>query len=126
MLYEFHRVENSSRPNSVNATYVVTGIQQKQEKLSSKRSQAKDGDDEIMQSSPFTSSQMLQEDELADSPQVTAITLVREEELAGIVYFLMILLSCSALILLLQMRKPNFTQSSPFSSIAFNQHPCEI
>ncbi len=83
MLYEFHRVENSNRPNSVNATYVITGIQQNQEKLSSKKSQLKDGDDEIMQSSPFMSSQMLQQDEIADVPQVTAVTLVREEELAG-------------------------------------------
>ena len=28
MLYEFHQNENSKKPNSVNATYVITGVQQ--------------------------------------------------------------------------------------------------
>ena len=46
-------------------------------------SQPKGGGDEIMQSSPFMSSQMQQQDELADIPEVTTITLVREEELAS-------------------------------------------
>lgn len=83
MLYDFHRSENSKKPNSVNATYIVTGIQQNQEKLPSNGSQPKGGGDEIMQSSPFMSSQMQQQDELADIPEVTTITLVREEELAS-------------------------------------------
>jgi hypothetical protein len=83
MLYEFHRLENSKKPNSVNATYIVTGIQEIQEKLPTNGNRSKDGDDEIMQSSPFMSSQILQQDESADIPQITAVTLVREEELAG-------------------------------------------
>ncbi|OJD26007.1 hypothetical protein ACJ73_02624 [Blastomyces percursus] len=82
MLYEFHRVENSKKPQSVNATYLITGTQAPTEHALKGR--VKDGDDEIMQSSPFSSSHVAQQednDENDDIP-MTTITLVREEDLS--------------------------------------------
>ncbi|WEW61198.1 CDC27 protein [Emydomyces testavorans] len=81
MLYEFHRHENSKKPKSVNATYLITGVL---EKLAGGpiRKRLGDGDDEIMQSSPFVSSQLVPEDESSDEEiPVTSILLVKEEEL---------------------------------------------
>ncbi|PGH36013.1 DNA polymerase delta subunit 3 [[Emmonsia] crescens] len=87
MLYEFHRVENSKNPQSVNATYLVTGIQAhaRLHALNGRvKDGVKDGDDEIMQSSPFMSSQVAQQEDGAENDDipVTAITLVREEDLS--------------------------------------------
>ncbi|KGQ01049.1 hypothetical protein PAAG_12242 [Paracoccidioides lutzii Pb01] len=84
MLYEFHRVENSKKPQSVHATYLITGTQLPTQRHHVLNGDArKDGDDDIMQCSPFMSSQTgLQEDDTEDSPPVTSITLVREEDLS--------------------------------------------
>lgn len=92
MLYEFHRVENSKNPQSVNATYLVTGIQAhaRLHALNGRvKDGVKDGDDEIMQSSPFMSSQVAQQEDGAENDDipVTAITLVREEDLSGMLKF---------------------------------------
>ncbi|KAK2803098.1 hypothetical protein FQN51_003842 [Onygenales sp. PD_10] len=82
MLYEFHRVENSKKPRSVSATYLITGTQVPVQKRPL-NGHVKDGEDEVMQSSPFMSSQVAQQgDDVEDIPPVTAITLVREEDLA--------------------------------------------
>ncbi|KGY15578.1 hypothetical protein PABG_11571 [Paracoccidioides brasiliensis Pb03] len=84
MLYEFHRVENSKKPQSVHATYLITGTQLPTQRHHVLNGDAKkDGDDDIMQCSPFLSSQTgFQEDDTEDSPPVTSITLVREEDLS--------------------------------------------
>ena len=85
MLYEFHRNENSKKPNSVNATYVITGVQQVPEPPATNgNANDFDGDgDDIMQSSPYISSSMPNQDEVIDSIPTTSIILVREEDLEG-------------------------------------------
>ncbi|KAF3483315.1 uncharacterized protein GIQ15_02639 [Arthroderma uncinatum] len=84
MLYEFHRSENEKKPKSVHATYLLTGICGYTKPSPLKGNHLKDGEDEIMQSSPFMSSQAAQPEavEAVDTPTVTFILLVREEELA--------------------------------------------
>ena len=85
MLYEFHQNENSKKPNSVNATYVITGVQQLPEPPATNgNANDSDGDgDDIMQSSPYISSSMPNQDEVTDSIPTTSIILVREEDLEG-------------------------------------------
>lgn len=81
MLYEFHRLENLKKPNSVHATYVVIGVPNPQ---SQSNSQSKDAnDDEFMQSSPYVGSQLEPEDSDEEPIPVTAVMLVREQELLG-------------------------------------------
>ncbi|EEP80018.1 predicted protein [Uncinocarpus reesii 1704] len=81
MLYDFHQHENSKKPNSVNATYLLTGVLEKQNSLKD-QGQFKDGEDEIMQSSPFMSSQAVPDDESSEEEiQETSVLLVREDEL---------------------------------------------
>lgn len=86
MLYEFHRNENAKKLGSVNATYVITGTQKPLEPLPANSSQDKDGgdnDDEIMQSSPYLSSSMPNQDVAVESAGITSIMLVREEDFEG-------------------------------------------
>lgn len=83
MLYEFHRNENAKKPNSVNATYVITGIQKPPEPTPANEAQEKDEDDEIMQSSPYLPSSMPNQDASTESMLVAAIILVREGDLEG-------------------------------------------
>lgn len=86
MLYDFHHHENSKKAKSVNATYLIIGIQREQEKPELNGQLAKDGEDDIMQSSPFMSS-MPQQDEPEDKPKTTSVTLVREEDLDSMYSF---------------------------------------
>jgi DNA polymerase delta subunit 3 len=81
MLYEFHRTENAKRPQSVNATYLLTGVQRPPEK-STTNGVKKDGDDAVMQSSPFMSS-MPHPDDAEQPIRTTSFLLAREEDLAG-------------------------------------------
>lgn len=85
MLYEFHRNENAKKLNSVNATYVISGVQKPQESVSANGEQTKDGEDEddIMQSSPYIPSSMPTQDAAVDSTATVSIVLVREEDLDG-------------------------------------------
>ncbi|KAL1969753.1 hypothetical protein VTN77DRAFT_8306 [Rasamsonia byssochlamydoides] len=80
MLYEFHRTENAKKPQSVNATYIITGVRRPPEKPTT-NGVKKDGDDEVMQSSPFMSS-MPQPDDAEQSIRTTSFLLAREEDLA--------------------------------------------
>ncbi|KAL2011293.1 hypothetical protein VTN00DRAFT_4011 [Thermoascus crustaceus] len=82
MLYEFHRNENAKKPQSVNATYLIAGVQHPPpKKPATNGTHRKHGDDEVMQSSPFLSSSMPQQD-VADEPiRTTSILLVREEDM---------------------------------------------
>lgn len=84
MLYEFHRLENSKKPQSVNATYLISGTPALAQRHALNGC-AKDGDDEIMQSSPFTSSQAARQEDGDGNDDIptTSITLVREEDLLG-------------------------------------------
>lgn len=85
MLYDFHRTENAKRPGSVHATYVITGIQKAAEKQPATNGHPmKDGrDDDIMQSSPYLSSSMPQQDTLHEPVETVSMILAREEDLAG-------------------------------------------
>jgi DNA polymerase delta subunit 3 len=83
MLYDFHHKQNAKRPGSVHATYLVSGVQAG--KSESKGVQKKD-EDVHMQSSPFMSSSMPNQDEEEpqSQPEMRVITLTREEHLEGI------------------------------------------
>lgn len=81
MLYDFHRSENAKKAQSVNATYVITGVQKPPEKPAT-NGHAKDGEDEVMQSSPFMSS-MPQPEVAEEEIRTTSMILVREEDLEG-------------------------------------------
>ncbi|KAL2000546.1 hypothetical protein VTN02DRAFT_2933 [Thermoascus thermophilus] len=82
MLYEFHRTENAKKPQSVNATYIIIGVQHPPpKKPATNGTHAKDGDDEVMQSSPFLSSSMPQQDAADEPIRTTSIILVREEDM---------------------------------------------
>lgn len=85
MLYDFHHNENSKKPNSVNATYIITGMQQPPEPPATNGNAHEsdaDGDD-IMQSSPYISSSVPNQDAVIDSVAAASIILVREEDLEG-------------------------------------------
>tara|TARA_R110002003_G_scaffold595_14_gene20823 strand:- start:9396 stop:9830 length:435 start_codon:yes stop_codon:yes gene_type:complete len=79
MLFDFHQQQNAKKPNSVHATYLVTG--RKRIPPHPNGAHSKDGEDVAMRSSPFMSS-MPEPDESAEEPiGRTAVVLVREEEL---------------------------------------------
>lgn len=78
MLYEFHTKQNSRKPKSVHATYLLAG--KKGPPGPNNSLNGRDGDDIVMRSSPFMSSLPgLEEQEKLVSK--TSIVLVREEEL---------------------------------------------
>ncbi|KAL2819227.1 DNA polymerase subunit Cdc27 [Aspergillus granulosus] len=84
MLYDFHHTENTKKPNSVNATYILTGIQKAEASATTNSTGANgtsgDGDD-IMPSSPYISSSMPNQEAAADQVPTSSVLLVREEDL---------------------------------------------
>jgi DNA polymerase delta subunit 3 len=96
MLFEFHKKQNARKPNSVHATYLVTGIPRRSEHTNSVNGRI--GEDTDMRGSPSMSS-MPEPEESGDSDYTsesddentaapkgvkeTQIVLVREEELEG-------------------------------------------
>jgi hypothetical protein len=79
MLFEFHQKQNAKKPNSIHATYLVTGTKRSAEHTNGKN--GKHGEDVDMRSSPFMSS-MPEPEEPAEEPvKETTVLLVREEEL---------------------------------------------
>lgn len=83
MLYEFHSKQNAKKHQSVHATYLLTGRKPSHEHTNGVNGSGKDGDDTVMQSSPFMSS-LPEPEEPAEAPiQKTSIVLVREEDLEG-------------------------------------------
>lgn len=83
MLYDFHHNENSKKPNSVNATYVITGVQHPPEPPATNGDAHESDGDDIMQSSPYISSSIPNQDASADAATTSSIILVREEDLEG-------------------------------------------
>jgi DNA polymerase subunit Cdc27 len=79
MLFDFHKTQNDKQSKSVHATYVVSGLKRQEAEAP-----AKDGEDTIMNSSPFPSSYVM-----SSAPQETpaaavkTISFAREEELQG-------------------------------------------
>jgi DNA polymerase delta subunit 3 len=83
MLYDFHNKQNAKKPESIHATYLLSGTKRKEEPSTNGEVKKDVDGDNYMQSSPFMSSSMPQpgdEQSTAESP-VLSITLVREEEL---------------------------------------------
>lgn len=83
MLYDFHRNENAKKPQSVHATYVISGFQKPPAaETPVTNGHAKD-EDEVMQSSPYLPSSMPNQDASFESPRVMSIIIAREEDLEG-------------------------------------------
>lgn len=89
MLYEFHRNENAKKPGSVNATYVITGIQKPTDPapVNGTQTNGDEEDDQGMQSSPYLPSSMPNQDAVGGSMVTASIILVREEDLKGMCPF---------------------------------------
>jgi DNA polymerase delta subunit 3 len=83
VLFEFHRNENAKKPQTVHATYVISGIQKAPEPAPT-NGHAND-EDEIMQSSPDLPSSMPNQDASSYSTRIASIILAREEDLEGMV-----------------------------------------
>ena len=81
MLYDFHHTQNGRKPGSVHATYLLTGSASPKSIPAEEKHQ--DGEDAYMQSSPFMSSSLPQEESIHEAPPVKVITLAREEDLEG-------------------------------------------
>ncbi|KAL8709946.1 MAG: hypothetical protein Q9220_005396 [cf. Caloplaca sp. 1 TL-2023] len=83
MLFQFHKEQNSKKPGSVKAVYVVSGMTTAVTRgVSTQGSQAPDGD-AYMRSSPPLSSSMPQPDDDEEPLAVRSITICREEDLDG-------------------------------------------
>lgn len=82
MLYEFHRKQNSKKPGSVHATYLITGTKQHPSSSNAIASQD-DGQDTTMRSSPPlpSSSYPQPDEEVADNIPIRSIMIVKEEHL---------------------------------------------
>lgn len=80
ILYEFHRTENAKKPQSVHATYVISGVQKPPEPPATN---GHADEDEVMQSSPYIPSSMPNQDLTPDSSRIASIILAREEDLEG-------------------------------------------
>ncbi|KAI9822817.1 MAG: hypothetical protein M1826_000396 [Phylliscum demangeonii] len=81
MLYDFHQKQNAWKVHSVHATYLITGIRKPSLPVSMPSNGAKDGEDVIMQSSPFLSSSMPPEESADSRWRMVTMCLVREEDL---------------------------------------------
>ncbi|KAI9705567.1 MAG: hypothetical protein M1836_006323 [Candelina mexicana] len=81
MLFDFHHQETSKKPGSFHATYLLSGLRQPPEPAPVNGVHEKDGDDDLMQSSPLMSSSMPNQDEAEESIPIRTITLVKEEHL---------------------------------------------
>ncbi len=83
MLFNFHHQESSKKSGSVHATYLISGIRRPPEPAAVNGNHEKDGDDDYMQSSPFMSSSMPNQEEATEIIPTRCITLVKEENLEG-------------------------------------------
>ncbi|GAB1201237.1 hypothetical protein APSETT444_010626 [Aspergillus pseudonomiae] len=81
MLYDFHHNENSKKPQSVNATYIVTGVQKAPAPATNGHANGEENRDDVFPSSPYLSSSMPNQDSTPDTVPMASILLVREEDL---------------------------------------------
>ncbi len=82
MLFEFHRKQNAKKPGSIHATYLLDGIPKPIIKGDQTNGHPPDGDDMPMQSSPFVSSAVQEEDKPEEyAAPSRSIILAREEDL---------------------------------------------
>ncbi|PLB51212.1 hypothetical protein P170DRAFT_355306 [Aspergillus steynii IBT 23096] len=83
MLCDFHHGENNKKPNSVNATYLITGIQKPPAPPTTNGAHANGDDsnaDDVMASSPYLPSSMPNQDEITDDVRTASVILAREED----------------------------------------------
>ncbi|KAH7355229.1 DNA polymerase subunit Cdc27 [Rhexocercosporidium sp. MPI-PUGE-AT-0058] len=80
MLYDFHRQQNAKKPDTIHATYLISGVKRKEDPIVTNGAGKKDGEDDYMQSSPFMASSMPVAESTGES-SVLSITLVKEESL---------------------------------------------
>ncbi|KAL2856911.1 DNA polymerase subunit Cdc27 [Aspergillus pseudodeflectus] len=82
MLYDFHHAENAKKPRSVNATYILTGIQKAEDTANGAGANGTSGDgDKVMPSSPYIPSSMPNQEAATDQVRISSVLLVREEDL---------------------------------------------
>ena len=81
MLYEFHHQQLSNKPGSVHATYLLSGTGLPTQPPLANGNHAKDGEDDQMQSSPFMSSSMPDQEVNFEQIPVQHVVLSREEDL---------------------------------------------
>ncbi|KAJ5900708.1 uncharacterized protein N7473_004778 [Penicillium subrubescens] len=79
ILFEFHRIENAKKPQSVHATYLISGIQNPPEPPAT-NGHAND-EDAIMQSSPYLPSSMPNQEVTSDQVRIASVIIAREEDL---------------------------------------------
>ncbi|MCJ1265569.1 hypothetical protein MMC22_005449 [Lobaria immixta] len=81
LLYEFYHHQNSRKPGSVHATYLVSGTQAKFGETSATAISEANFEDANLQSSPFMSSSIPLGDDAEEQLSVKVIALVREQDL---------------------------------------------
>jgi DNA polymerase delta subunit 3 len=121
MLYDFHKSQNAKKPNSVHATYLLTGTARTEPTESARKTQTQEDEDSIMQSSPFPSSYpepeppLEFEDEdvepVEENIPTTIVTLVREEDLEGTFSYV----RCNKLLTNAMQRRKKSSMRSPTS-----------
>jgi len=82
LLYEFYHVQNSKKPGSIHATYLLDGVPSVQ-KDPNVNVLPQDSEDLHMQSSPYMSSSMPHEANEEEKIPSRSIALAREEDLEG-------------------------------------------
>ncbi|KZM25864.1 uncharacterized protein EKO05_0009231 [Ascochyta rabiei] len=80
MLFEFYQKQNARKPNSIHATYLISGT--KRTTSEPNNTNGRSGEDVSMRSSPFMSSMPEPEEQEEEPVKKSTILLVREEELA--------------------------------------------
>jgi len=83
MLYDFHHRQTAKKPESVHATYLITGTRKSGSATVANGTQGHDGDDSSMRSSPFMSTMPGQTDGEEENIPVTSVLLAKEEDLDG-------------------------------------------
>ncbi|KAI4242110.1 MAG: hypothetical protein L6R40_004152, partial [Gallowayella cf. fulva] len=81
LLSQFHKQQNSKKPGSVHAVYLITGFITPSTSAVSTQTEQANGEDAHMQSSPFMSSSMPQQQDDEEQLAVKTITVCREEDL---------------------------------------------
>ncbi|KAB8077039.1 hypothetical protein BDV29DRAFT_168990 [Aspergillus leporis] len=83
MLYGFHHNENGKKPQSVNATYIVTGVQKAPAPAAANAHNKGEGNNggDFPTSSPYLGSSMPNQDDIPDTVTTASVLLVREEDL---------------------------------------------
>ncbi|KAL8913800.1 MAG: hypothetical protein Q9171_001403 [Xanthocarpia ochracea] len=81
LLFQFHKQQNSKKPGSVHAVYLVTGFTIPVTPTDLPQTEQANGEDAHMQSSPFMSSSMPQQEDEEEHLAVKTVTLCREEDL---------------------------------------------